>query len=72
MTPPDADPVMISLRPTDAERIKELEEIVWFSVSPGLAAEDVVRTLDFTRARAIEAGPAPDGGPAQLASMYAH
>lgn len=72
MTPPDADPVMISLRPTDAERIKELEEIVWFSVSPGLAAEDVVRTLDFTRARAIEAGPAPDGGPAPLASMYAH
>lgn len=69
---PDTEPRLVSLGPSDAERIKELEELVWFSVAPGLTAEDLVRELDFSRTRGVEVGPAPGSGPVPLAAIYSH
>lgn len=66
---------LVGLTAEDAERIKTLEDIVWFEVAPGLTAQDYVETLDWGRSRGVEtAGPAPlgtpDGAPRPLVGIY--
>ncbi len=59
------EPVMTDLTPEDFPRIKELDDIVWFEVTPGAAPEDLRDDLDLRHARALEraGGPLP-GEPA--------
>jgi predicted acetyltransferase len=63
---------MVSLTTDDAERIREIEDTVWFSVAPGLTAQDYIESLDMGRTRAVEVeGPPPVGTPADRAAPLA-
>lgn len=67
--------VPVQLGPADTARVVELEDHVWFEVSPGVSLEDKVDGLDWDRTRGVErvlttpAGAAPRTEPA-LAGMY--
>lgn len=75
--PPAADPshVLVDVGADDAARVAELEDHVWFEVSPGLSAQDITSVLDWSRTRAVERTEVPpfaplpeDGRP--LAGLY--
>lgn len=45
---------LVTLTPDDAERIKTIEDLVWFEVGPGQSAQDYIDELDFARTRGVE------------------
>lgn len=56
---------LVDLSLQDAPRIKQLEEIVWFEVEPGISPEELVDFLDWSRTRGVEdVGELPVGVPA--------
>lgn len=71
----DDTPAIIDLTPSDLPRIKDLEDMVWFEVTPGGTPADLEDDLDFAHARPIERpggtrpGESPEG-PTPLAAMY--
>lgn len=68
---------LVDLGPADAERIMELEHLVWFEIAQGVSTQDSLAELDFERTRGAEIssptprlGAAPDAAP-PLAGMFA-
>ncbi len=65
----------VTLSPDDADRMKTLEELVWFEVVPGSTAADGIDAFDFERGGGLEvdppqhAGVGPDDVP-PLAGIY--
>lgn len=75
-TDPHASGVrLVDLQPADLERIRAIEDTVWFEVAPGLTAADYVDQIEWGRIRGYEVtGPPPVGvsadAPAPLAAIY--
>lgn len=63
---------VVPLTTQDAERLKALEEVVWFEVAQGLTAEQLTEDLDFDATFGVEVdGPAPAGvAPDRLVGAY--
>lgn len=66
---------VVDLTAADAERIKTLEELVWFETQPGITAEQVVQNLNFDCSGATESDAPPPlgtsaGAPRRLTGIY--
>jgi predicted acetyltransferase len=76
LTTPEPLPTrLVDLSIEDAERVNVLEDLVWFEVPPGLTAQEVVETLDWSRSRGVEITGEPPLGtpgdsPAPLVGVY--
>lgn len=75
--PTDARPAprLITLTPADATRIKTLEDAVWFSVTPGVDAEQLVEGFNYDCSGAAESDEratlgTPAGAATALTGIY--